>query len=296
MDGRLVTGERMRSYARKLRLMMYMVPAWFASFLCVTRSGWKTDVVIPCHPKDGDLLPVTVGALKKNLWHPIGEIFIVAPDSEGLRSFCTENSCRFVDENTVLGVRARDLDYCPAGRDRRAWLFQQLLKMSSDALGSSPFTLVLDADTVFLKPVSFERGGRLLLQFSECYHLPYWESLARLLPWIRQERVSFVCHHIFCEKRHLKDLRAAIEKAHPDLTWWKAILESMDRENTSGFADYETIGAYLRVSVPRTVMEYYMNKAGDYDRWQKDTHYRSAMRFFYRSISFHSYNRARSQA
>ena len=76
----------------------------------------------------------------------------------------TSLACEVVDEQDVLPIRRDDIDYQFGSVDRSGWLFQQLLKLSADTISSSDHVLVLDADTVMIRPQSFHvrRQGRAL--------------------------------------------------------------------------------------------------------------------------------------
>lgn len=95
------------------------------------------DILIPTVDKDVDMLKLTVEFARRNLMHPIQNIYIVAAPTEKAMACAKELGAIFVDETTVLPIQIKDIHYFPAeckGCDRRGWLFQQFLKLSADQI------------------------------------------------------------------------------------------------------------------------------------------------------------------
>ena len=65
-------------------------------------SKESIDVVIPCIEKDLQILPLCLQGIRKNIDNPVKDIYIVAPDTEMIRRFCSENDLVYVDEIIVL--------------------------------------------------------------------------------------------------------------------------------------------------------------------------------------------------
>ncbi len=63
------------------------------------RKGSLTiDVLIPAIDKDIATLPLVIDSLRRHVQHRIGTIYIVSPQSTGIRRLCASKSCTFVDE------------------------------------------------------------------------------------------------------------------------------------------------------------------------------------------------------
>ncbi len=206
-------------------------------------SNWKVDIIIPCIEKDFHLLHANVLSIRKYLMHPIGGIYLVAPRSERIQKFCEDFSCHYIDEISLVGFSHDRIQYFPNGVDRRGWLFQQYIKLSVDQIGSSPWALVLDADTIMVRRQSFEKKGLIRVQLSTEYHRPYFNILKQLVPTWKHYEKSFVCHHFFLDKRDLVTIRNRLAGTS-GRTWYEQIESNLDTNEASGFADYEVLGTY----------------------------------------------------
>ncbi|HEY5236698.1 MAG TPA: hypothetical protein VIJ14_11010, partial [Rhabdochlamydiaceae bacterium] len=119
---------------------------------------------------------------------------------------------------------------------------QQLMKLYT------PYTipeissnvLLLDADTVFLNPIEFINSeGEPYFTAAGEYHIPYFEHMKRLLPWLKRETDhSGICHHMLMQKCVLDDLFQMIEKQHQTAPW-KAICSCVTDFYGSGLSEYE---------------------------------------------------------
>ena len=69
----------------------------------------KLDVLIPVVEKDLEVLPYAIDSARENIKHPIGEIIIVAPDSEKIKALCKIKGCQFVNEDSVLPITKKEI-------------------------------------------------------------------------------------------------------------------------------------------------------------------------------------------
>ena len=218
------------------------------------------DVLIPVVEKDLDVLPYVIDAARKNVRHPIGEIFIVAPESSKIQNLSIEKNCKFIDENTILPITKKDIDYCPKKRnsyvDRSGWLFQQLLKLSGDTLSSREGYLVLDADTVLIRPHIFEQNNKTVFFLRSLYYRPYFETYLKLLGEnaIGPSRSTFfISHYMFFKKKRVAELKKLIETRH-QTDWYSAILDSMNKKKWDSFSEYETYGNFMLKNYPEQII------------------------------------------
>ena len=209
-----------------------------------TASPIAIDIFIPTLEKEIPVLQHTVSYARRNILHPIQNIYIVAPDSALLRDFCIQTGCQFIDENTVLPLRMKDIDYFPQGVDRRGWIFQQLLKLNADRICASEHILILDSDTVLIRPQSFIFEKYIILECSDEQTFPYLLAYEKLFSKKREAPFSFVCHHMLFEKTKLRHLKETIESLH-HMPWYEAILATLDKNEISGFSEYETYGNFF---------------------------------------------------
>jgi len=224
-------------------------------------SSIPLDVVIPAADKDLDVLPYAIAGLRRNLRHPIGQIFVVTPPSARAASICRRQHCTHVDERSVLKRPSGASNLVVDGIDRSGWLYQQFLKWNADRFVGGPRFLVLDADTVLVRPQVMERNGRVVLSYADQFHLPYAAIYERLLKEPVALRTSFVSHHMLYETHLLQELRRRIEEAN-GCSWMEAVLRHLDRSQQSGFSEYETYGQYVFAHYPEAVaVEYWFNLA-----------------------------------
>ncbi|HUC90475.1 MAG TPA: DUF6492 family protein [Paenibacillus sp.] len=213
-------------------------------------SGPAIDILIPAIEKDLATLPYVIDGLRKHVKHPVGDIYVVSPGSERIRSLCRRKRCVFVNENTVLPITKRDIHYRSRTWDRSGWLYQQLLKLSGDTVCSRDF-LVADADTVFIRPHRFRSNGKTVF-YSRAWSQPeYFNTYRKLLGRKRTSPRSLVAHYMLFERAKLRKLKRTIEARH-GIPWFKAVIRVIDRTKQFGFSEFETYGNFV----------YALNRAG----------------------------------
>jgi len=218
------------------------------------------DIVVPCLDKDIKPLPIAIQAARENVLHPIKHIFIVAPgNSKEIMRFCDENDCTFIDESKVAPIKKSQLNYKPRGIDRSGWIFQQLIKLSVDSFTESENVLLLDADTVFIRPQTFIRGNKPVFDHSDEHHEPYYRIFHDLTATRVSIPLSFVAHHMLINSHVLAELRAFLENKHGE-PWYQAILGHLAENELSSFSEYELYGNYFCSVIKRKcVHEYWFN-------------------------------------
>jgi hypothetical protein len=253
-------------------------------------SQLPIEVIIPAAEKDAAVLPYVIAGVRKNIRHPITRIRIVSPKSTQIQKVCFKKNCQFVDERSVLDVTPESINLKINGVDRSTWIFQQFLKWSGDKFSEQAHYLVVDADTVFIRPQVFEIDGKTVFNFSNEYHQPYFDIYQRLLGEAPRFPLSFTSHQMLFEKRKLAELKAKIEGAH-QCDWKVAILKNIAPDEVSGHSDYETYGQYVFAHYRNEVfIDYWFNSS----RRRKDLRYFFLLEFlyrhFYKSMSFHSWH------
>jgi Family of unknown function (DUF6492) len=180
------------------------------------------------------------------------------------------------------------LNYRVEPWDRSGWLFAQLLKLSVDTMASEDHVLVIDADTVLIRPQTFTHRGAVVALVSSEYHPPYFTAYRALLDEQPVSRLSFIAHHTVMNRRTLADLKVLIQsrRKHP---WWQAILEVCDFSCLSCFADYELYGNYNLSRNRPIVRRWWANSPLSRNHMSSldDLHYRFGSQF--RTVSFHHY-------
>lgn len=254
------------------------------------QSNLKIDVLIPAIEKDVEVLPHVINGLRECVKHPIGKIMIVAPNSSKINDFCAKKSCQFVDENSVLPITKKDINYVVNGQDRSGWLFQQFLKWSGDILSSQEHYLVVDADTVFISPQVFEYEGKIIFNFADEYHEPYFQIYQRLLQQDAKCPLSLTSHQMLFERKKLCQLKNDIESKNYD-TWYNSIIKNMDKKQMSCHSDYETYGQYVISKYWNQInLQYWFNLSLSRKEIVNISILKNQFKDKYKSLSFHSYN------
>jgi len=258
-----------------------------SSFGDNVRSETPLDILIPAIEKDMPALPYVVEGARKYIRHPIGSIFILAPELSSIKSFCEKNNCAFVPENTVAPIQKKDVHYVPRGLDRSGWLLQQFMKLSGDKISSHDYFLALDADTVLMCPQVFLIDGQTILLHSDEHHHPYFELFFKLFGVPTRTPLSFVAHQMLFNRNRLRELRNAIAIRH-NKAWHEAIMSKMDATQSSAFSEFETYGHWMHNNYPGEIKrEYWFNTSVSKRHLGSDIW--SCNRGPCRSISFHSY-------
>ena len=174
----------------------------------------RIDVLIPAIEKDLRTLPHVVESVRLHSRNPVGEVIIVAPRKPSIQSLCRKNGWRFVDENTVLPITKQNIKYRSASWERSGWLFQQFLKLSGDKLCKADFFLVIDADTVLIRPHVFRSRGRTFFYTRDWTQPEYLRTYAKLMGSKHSSPRSLVTHYMLVEKTKLSELKQDIEARH----------------------------------------------------------------------------------
>ncbi|MBP1964274.1 DUF6492 family protein [Paenibacillus aceris] len=245
------------------------------------------DVLIPAIEKDLGTLPHVIDAVRKFVKHPIREIIIVAPRKQRILDLCYNKRCRFVDEDTVLPITKKDIHYQSKTWDRSGWLYQQLLKLSGDTICTSKYYLVIDADTMLIRPHVFKVGDKTVFYCRNWSQSEYFKTYTKLMGRNRSARSSFVTHYMLFERSKVKQLKQAIESRH-NRSWYSAIIRSMNKSKQFAFSEFETYGNFLYASAPGTmILRPARNKSLNMSGPQISPSKMSSLTKSYRSISFH---------
>lgn len=194
------------------------------------------DVVIPCIHKDLYSLEHCIAGIKKN-GKNIRRVIVVSPErlSDSAEWF-DENLFPFSKKDLAIeifqGDEIRAKEFLQTPRSRIGWVFQQFLKFYAPFAipGISSNVLILDADVVFLNPVTFQNKSRgpHFIPATE-YERAYFDHAARLLPWLRRVYPSHsgVSHHMLFQRPILEDLFSLIKLQH-GVEPWRAICRCID--------------------------------------------------------------------
>lgn len=248
------------------------------------------DVVIACIDKDLPVLKFCIQAARLFIEDGIDRIYVVAPDSPGIKMIARMQGCEFVNENDVFELKRSDVACTVEGVDRSGWLFKQLLVLAADRISSNDHTLILDADTVLIRPHRFLAHDKVTFFVSDELHGPYYEAYSKLLkmPW--RFPLSFVSHYMLFERRRLEALRAEIEREN-GCAWHEAIIDiSRHTKETSFFSEYEMYGNYCLFKYPDDcLIQYWNNLAMSRSLLGDINKMINRFQHSHRALSFHTY-------
>lgn len=207
----------------------------------------KMDIVIPCHHKDINILPLCIAGCKKNI-PSLGTIYLVSDDVkiEDSKVIVLRES-QVIPDLTVHDIKERWNKKAPENSHRAGWLFQQFIKLGSckSIPALSEIYLILDADVVFLKKMSFQNAsGQLLLSPASESNAPYYECYRRLFGDNIEFKYSFVSHHFPVKRTILHQMLNDIERRLKK-NWYESILDVIDYTQPACFSEYETMGYYM---------------------------------------------------
>ena len=252
------------------RKIYYRLFAW-RHFPPLAPSKEAIDVVIPIIAKDLRILPLCLEGVRRQVQHPIQDIYIVAPVQQEIVQFCNEHGLRVVDECSVLGFGPKDLNLQVQQGDgrvlnRSGWLFQQFIKLSGK-VGTCRHYLCIDADHVLIRPHTFlTDDGRTVFYMSYEEHQPYYDNIQQLLPDLPLDCLSYVDHKMLFDKNQLETLHETLSK-RSGKSWTETIIDSYDRHCFSGFSEFELYGNFVTNKVQRPWLQKRLpySRMADYD-------------------------------
>ncbi|QUL53147.1 hypothetical protein KDC22_22340 [Paenibacillus tritici] len=210
----------------------------------VTSSAPSIDILIPAIEKDLATLPYVIDSLRRYVQHPISNIYIVSPNNSRIRQLCSRKSCVFVNETTVLPFTKKAIRYSSTRWNRSGWLYQQLLKMNGDHICREKYFLVVDADTVLIRPHRFRSGGKSIFYCRNWSQPEYFRTYRKLLGAAASAPKSCVTHYMLFESAKLASLKRTIEARH-GMSWHAAIIRSINKKRQFGFSEFETYANYV---------------------------------------------------
>lgn len=203
--------------------------------LGISLSNVPIDVVIPVIEKDAKTLVLTIDSVRGNILQPIVNIYLIAPESAMLRKIAHEKNCVFVLEDTVLPVFANNTN-------RKGWIKQQYLKLNADTIGTCEHFLVIDADTILIRPQVFVKPNKEVLNILHDYWFKRKQMVKMALGFDVFHNVDFTSHHMLICKTKLKALKQHLQKLH-GLPWQDALDTLNIPENS--FSEYELYGNFV---------------------------------------------------
>lgn len=253
----------------------------------IFHSSVKIDVLIPAIEKDLGTLPYVIDSIRKQVKHPIGKIMVVSPPSKRIQALCRRKNCTFINERRVLPISKKDIHYQTKRTNRSGWLLQQLLKLAGGSLTKQRYYLVIDADTILIRPHVFLFNGKTVFYCRNWSRPEYFRTYRKLLGTRPTASRSFVAHYMLFDKSKLSRLKRKIEAMHKTRWYW-AIIKKTNKQSYAGFSEFETYGNFVKAHYPgQLVVKSALNKSlcSRPASLTRRRMIRLAQR--YRSISFH---------
>lgn len=255
-------------------------------------SDTPLDIVIPVIDKDSDTLPAVIDSARACIRHPITAIYLVCPkDSERIRAIAEDKDCVVVDEATLLPIGKKDIQYRVGGTDRSGWLYQQFLKWCGEKFTTEDHYLILDSDTVLITPQVFIHRKKVVFEYCDTIHVPYFEAYERLMGHAPRCPVSFTSHHTLVDKKVMAQLKETLA-ARSGVEWYRAIMSAIDHSEMSSHSDYDTYGHFFFDTIKENMLiRYWFNKSLPRRCIGELALYKKKYEGKYSSLSFHEYRK-----
>jgi hypothetical protein len=206
------------------------------------------DVAIPCHVKDFENLPLVIQGAKASVINPIGKIKLITPEYLHLELQTRFPDCIVTSDVSVLGEDLLEAINELVPKERTGWIIQQVIKFQMAITSEQVATLILDADTVLLKPkIWLNSEGTQILCIGEDYHLPYKKHIRRVFGG-RNHLLSFVTHHQLMQSESVREL---FGQNGEGLVKW---LKCADFKESSSISEYETYGEWMVMRKPNQII------------------------------------------
>ncbi len=205
------------------------------------------DAVVPYHQKDRDLLPWCLNGIRNNL-DEVRRVLVIC--NKKYKEDAQRAGGIFIDEEFV-----GDLTINSHPHPRWPWYFQQILKLGAADIVETDYYLVVDSDTVFLKPVSFfNNKNKPLYAVATEYHKTYFDVFRQILGFYAVREYSFTTHHLLYNRDIVKEMR---EKFRDEKPWYKNIIRYVEPQppwqSITQVNEQETYGHYIKALHPKEV-------------------------------------------
>lgn len=214
------------------------------------------DVLIPVGPKDRELLAVVVAGVRRHL-RSQRRILLVSADPQDQR-WCRDPQVEWIDERE-FPPGSEALAQILGADAALGWWWQQLIKLQAQRLlpELADHLLVLDSETVLLRPVRFLDGqGRSLLHPASEDNPSYSAHRQRLLPDLVSQApgLSGITHCMLFDRRILEQLHTQVEAIH-GVPLWQAFLAQVDplHRRQGGASEYDLYFHYALQCAPERV-------------------------------------------
>lgn len=252
------------------------------------------DVIIPSVEKDVRILNHAIRGIRKN-GKDIRRVIVVSKNRLSWEAeWFSEENYPFTKLDVAFALFQGDKqaasNYISHPDNRIGWIYQQLIKLYAYQVvpDLSNNLLILDSDTVFIRPTEFQNeDGWPLFNVSDEYHIPYFVHAAKLVPGLSKvfKEFSGITHHMLYQRPVLEDLFSIVEATH-SRPFWEVFCQKIDKTQHffSGASEYEI---YFNFFVARSP-QYKIRKLRSIDGQYKDLNKHFKLRFF-DYVSYHAF-------
>jgi hypothetical protein len=215
----------------------------------------KLEILFVTSEKDFRTLSFALEAACKQSVHQITGIKVIVPEKSV--SACELSLARITNRYPIEIIAETEFinpeKLLALGKKytaRTGWVVQQILKLAYVSQTQACAVLVVDADTVLLKPrVWINQDLAQVLTPSWEYHLPYFDFLQNLKCFQKSDGfesgMSFVAHHMLMQPKVLTEIFESCGwETIEDLISYLLNLE-LPKDNSPFSIDYELYGQYL---------------------------------------------------
>jgi hypothetical protein len=205
------------------------------------------DVVIPLGPNDDNIIKACITSVRKYVYD-LRRIYVVAYRPIDL------SGAIVIDENIFPFSKTDVQPFVKSGTV--GWYLQQLIKMYAPSVIPDVHAniVLIDADTVFYKRVTFMNRSKFLFNTAYHTHRPYFQHMLRLhssfIAWKRG--VSGVVNLMIINRSIMKEIIDMVEGHHKE-AFWKVFMTNLDPAESSGGSEYEIYFHYIMRNHPGRV-------------------------------------------
>ena len=237
---RIIKDRRFSYYMRNLLTLVYPSdPLKFSNLPMI-------DVVIPCSIQDMNLLHLTIKGVRYSVRNPIGKIYIISPEKfcYGLKNQFPD--CQVLSDSEILPYQLVSLIEELVPEKRRGWVKQQCIKFLMVNRSEQIASLVVDADTVLIKPRVWISSQLIqTLSISTDFHAPYKNHQKKFLT-NRNLFFGFVTNYQLMQKSLVKQIFGV------DLKLLSNWIKMADFKEHSPLSEYDTYGEFLVRQKPKS--------------------------------------------
>lgn len=202
------------------------------------------DIVIPLGENDIDTIQRCINSCKTYIKNS-GQIYVISYDEYLVLEGCTVIPEFMIEETNHILKR---------DEDRNKWYAQQLMKLY--AFTKIPTLtddyLVVDADTIFCKPIEFiSEEGKYYFQTGKIYKdlFSYFPHMNAMHPSLKDAGYNFIHHQMIFNKNRLQELFQIVGDYHKK-PFWRVFLENIKYYYYNGASEYQIYATFMYTHHP----------------------------------------------